>query len=255
MRITAKILSIPPYVSTSWSQVHSLYMQDKNLIIRLADGALISIPNLPPADIEAIFTAHSAFIDNFLSNHELTQENPPVHFLRNTSNSHLTSLPSEFMNEGMGAMHLNLENMETFRSSLLHNLAQAHMPNLPVEILNKIAAITKIIAPGEIQNMPKPEPHCNCPHCQIARAIHNDSENATQEASHSPIENKKDGDEPVTEQDLAFQQWGISQIGDRLYCVANKLDPQEKYRVYLGEPVGCTCGVAGCEHILAVLKS
>ena len=47
----------------------------------------------------------------------------------------------------------------------------------------------------------------------------------------------------------------ITQTGDKLFTVVNKLDPQENYHVYLGHPVGCTCGKQGCEHILVVLKS
>ena len=44
-------------------------------------------------------------------------------------------------------------------------------------------------------------------------------------------------------------------MNDKLFTVINKLDQQEKYNVFLGEPVGCTCGKQGCEHMLAVLKS
>ena len=147
----------------------------------------------------------------------------------------------------------NVENMETFGSSLLHNSAQANMPNLPEEVLNKIAAIAKIIAPGDIQNMPKPEPHCNCPHCQIARAIHSQSPEEIVEATPSILVQKEE--EVISEQELTFQQWEITQTDNKLYSVANRLDLLEKYNVYLGEPVGCTCGISGCEHILAVLKS
>ena len=62
-------------------------------------------------------------------------------------------------------------------------------------------------------------------------------------------------EEEVTDRDLSFQQWAIEQTGDKLFCVTNKLDRLEKYNVFLGDPVGCTCGIQGCEHILAVLKS
>lgn len=242
MKITPKVLSIPPYISTSWAQVHSIYMHQQDLIVCLRDGTTIAIPSLPPSDIEAIFQAHSTFLENSTKNG--LQDSPSIH-----------PTPHPFPGlEGMGPLHFNLENMETFSSALQHNPAQAHMPSLPQELLNKIAAIAKIVAPGEIQNLPKPEPHCNCPHCQIARTIHGQ---ANEPPSHEVPDAiaQKDEDEPINEQDLNFQQWEISQIGDQLYSVVSRLDPQEKYNVYLGNPVGCTCGVSGCEHILAVLKS
>lgn len=248
MKITPKILSIPPYISTSWVQIHALYMRDKNLIICLADGATVTIPELSKQDIEAIFNAHSTFTEN--SKPGASQEQP-IQFLQNTPNSRLAASHPAQNSEGMTAMHLNFDSMESFSSALQHNSEQAHMPRLPSEVLNKIAAIAKIIAPGDIQNMPKPEPHCNCPHCQIARAIHGQTEEKQEPIAHET----KEDEEMISENDLSFQQWEISQTGDKLYSVANRLDLQEKYNVFLGDPVGCTCGTSGCEHILAVLKS
>jgi hypothetical protein len=243
MKITPKILSIPPYLSTSWTQIRALYVQDKALVICLADGATISIPDLDPKEIETIFAAHSAFADHLLSS---TSQEVPFQM-------HMPHAPSAVPHvEGMSSMHFNLEGMENFQSALQHNPQQAHIPNLPEEILKKIAAIAKIVAPAEIENLPKPEPHCNCPHCQIARAVHGTPEN---EKVEHPAETSHKIDEEVHAEDLVFQQWEIAQVGDNLYSVKNKLDPIEQYRVFLGEPVGCTCGVAGCEHILAVLKS
>ena len=67
--------------------------------------------------------------------------------------------------------------------------------------------------------------------------------------------NEREVEEDVRDDELQFEQWSISSAGDKLYNVVNRLDEQEKYRVYLGHPVGCTCGREGCEHILAVLKS
>lgn len=236
MKITPKILSIPPYISTSWAHIRTLYMQENNLVICLADGTSISIPNLNAQEIEMVFAAHSHFL-----NHPLPQE--PTSFLKNPE------APQNI--EGMTTMHLNLDNMESFISVMHHNAEQAHMPSLPKEILKKIAGIAQIIAPGEIRNMPKPEPHCNCPHCQIARAI--------QEVEHEkPVENQmktsENIEEIIHEKDLSFQQWEIAQLDEHRYSVTNRLDPSEQYTVFLGDSVGCTCGISGCEHILAVLR-
>ena len=53
-----------------------------------------------------------------------------------------------------------------------HNPSQADAPDIPPDILQKIGAITKIIAPTEEQVfLPKAEPNCNCFHCQIARSV------------------------------------------------------------------------------------
>jgi hypothetical protein len=238
MKITPKILSIPPYLSARWSQVHSLYMRERDLIICLADGNIVSIPNLTPHEIEAIFAAHSVFSE--------TQQEQPKPFLpmQGVTGQNIENV----------AMHFNLDNIEAFSSAFHHNPEHAHIPNLPPEILTKIAAIAKIVAPGEIQNIPKPEPHCNCPHCQIARAIHEEfaTGNTSSKNPETPFGKEE---EIVNDKDLVFQQWEIIQIGDKLYSVINRLDSAEKYNVFLGEPVGCTCGVAGCEHILAVLRA
>jgi len=240
MKITPKMLHLPPYLSTSWSQVRALYVKEANLIVTLIDGTAITIPDLDHSLIEAIFAAHSAFLE--------TQSLPskdrgvPFQILQGTT------APS--MSEG--ALRFSFDNLDSLNSALHHNQAQAHLPDLPKDIVNKIAAIAKVVAPDEIQNMPKPEPHCNCMHCQIARAIHQF------EPQEEKQEEKREEDvkeEQISDEELIFQPWDIIQTGDKLYSVINRLDPQEKYSVYLGHPIGCTCGKQGCEHILAVLKS
>jgi hypothetical protein len=102
----------------------------------------------------------------------------------------------------------------------------------------------KIIASEDALQMLKSESHCNCIHCQIAKSFNQSSQHPEQHI-----------DEDITEDDLRFQQWDITQTGDKMFTVVNRLDNREKYNVYLGQPVGCTCGKTGCEHILAVLKS
>ena len=44
------------------------------------------------------------------------------------------------------------------------------------------------------------------------------------------------------------------QTDEKMFTVTNRLDKNEKFNVYLGKPIGCTCGKEGCEHILAVLR-
>ncbi len=59
----------------------------------------------------------------------------------------------------------------------------------------------------------------------------------------------------VKEEDLRFQQWTACRLEENMYSVTIKLDSIEHYHVYLGDPMGCTCGKKGCEHIVAVLLS
>ena len=124
-----------------------------------------------------------------------------------------------------------------------HNSAQGDAPDLPAELIQKIAGIAQIMAGGDLKNFPKPEPHCNCMHCQVARAIHNGEK-----------EDEAD-EETVSDEDLQFRTWDISQSGEKLFTVTNPLDSDEHYNVFLGSPVGCTCGESHCEHIRAVLSS
>ncbi len=63
MKINDKILSIPPYISTSWSYVKSLQMKGPFLVITLMGGEAINIPNLKGDIIEQIFIAHANFLE------------------------------------------------------------------------------------------------------------------------------------------------------------------------------------------------
>lgn len=153
--------------------------------------------------------------------------------------------------DGESSLTFGFGTFDSLGSALHHNENQSDIPNLPKEILSKISAIAKIVAPEDGQALPKPEPHCNCTHCQIARAVHE----GFAETSDVSIRGLAQPEEVIKDTDLNFQQWDIQQIEEKLFSVTHKLDANEKYRVYLGHPVGCTCGKEGCEHILAVLKS
>lgn len=235
MKINDKIISLPPYISTSWSHVKALHMKENNLIISLTNEEVITIPNLNLETIELIFVAHTAYLEREAQTHTHPQPNKIMH------QSFIVTDPADMLKMGMNSM-------EGIASIMQHNPSQAHLPDLPREVIQKIGAIVKVMAPEELANFPKPEPHCNCPHCQIGKAIH----------GARPEEKKEEEtivEEEVKDEELKFQQWNIEQTGEKLYTVTNKLDNLEKYSVYLGEPVGCTCGKQGCEHILAVLNS
>lgn len=230
IKITEKILSIPPYISTSWSRIAALHIKGSVLAITLVDGDTVHIPNLNADTLHSIFQHHALYIE---------KEEPA-----SSGNVDLSKMKG-IMDQGEPAIRLAFgSSLEGLGSMMHHNPNQANAPDLPPEILQKIGAIAKIIAPAESQlELPKAEPNCNCFHCQIARVL---KPSSSVEVLHEP---------EVTEDELQFQQWTITQTGDKLFSVVNRLDEHEKYLVYLGEPVGCTCGKTGCEHMLAVLKS
>ncbi len=219
MHITDKILSLPPYLSTSWKDVVSLQIETHPfghaLIIELVTGSKVKVPNLEKHIIEKMFTIHAKVIEE--------KEKP--------SSVMTTIMPFPFVN------------MEGLMTTLQHNPEQKNTPPIPSEVLEKISAMTKGLLPEDTSSLAQPESNCQCPHCQIMRAVLNQPQDA------APVE------EEVSDEDLKFRLWDIKQEGDSLYCVSNPLDHKEHYSVFLGNPLGCTCGQKNCEHIQAVLKS
>jgi hypothetical protein len=207
------------------------------------DHVSVAIESLRPEEIEAIFKARLEYLEEHypaplhpFSPASFTFEQAgPLPAEQGAKNADIPS-PLRF---GIGAFdHLGM--------AMQHNPELADSPPLPEEMLEKISAIARMLSPQEILQMPKAEPHCNCFYCQITRAVQGPF----------PVENNEEEiEESVDDKELSFSEWDIQQTGDRLFSVSNKLDANEQYRVFLGEPVGCTCGKNGCEHILAVLKS
>lgn len=218
MKITETILSIPPYISTSWKNIISLRVEmaasELILVVDLNSGSQVLVPHLDRLTLERIFEAHTKALEKETS----PQKHPPLSFsfpLLDTSN-----LPPV----------------------LQHNIEHADSPDLPQELLEKISTMIKEMGPEIESQLPKPEPHCNCPHCQIMRVFQAGKETRLDE-------------EEVTDADLSFRTWDIAEEGEKLYAVSNPLDNKECYHVFLGEPLGCTCGEQKCEHIQAVLHT
>lgn len=242
MRINQKILSIPPYISTSWKNVLSLHVDDRRegavLIIGLMNGSTIEIPGLDRKILEAAFEAHEKYLEQETIQSP-TQKNPPSGPL----------LPPEVLGESSAILSLPIRfGLDGNMGNLLqHNPEAADSPNLPPEVLEKIMSLSKAIGLDNLDQFPKPEPHCNCMHCQIMKALQGKDQ---EEDSYSPEE-----EEVVSEEDLRFRDWDVQQKGDQLYIVTNPLNREEHYDVFLGSPIGCTCGQENCEHIKAVLNS
>lgn len=247
MKINAKILSIPPYISTAWKHIASLHVEHQDnmliLVATLQSGAVIQIPNLEPLFIEEIFHTHARVI-------EQEEKLPPARPTQlqtqmNSSGGHEQIISFGFPFQGPPPP--SLAGLDNFGSLLQHNPEQSESPDLPESILNKISHLAKTIGVEDTNSIPQPEENCNCTHCQIARALHKGI--APEESSSPEIE------EIVSDEELRFKTWEISQTNDKLYLVSNPIDANEHYSVYLGEPVGCTCGEKHCDHIRAVLSS
>ncbi len=241
MKINSKILSIPPYISTSWKNIASLHVENQHpmfvLVITLLSGVRIEVPNLDPPIIESIFIAHTRYMEQ----DEKPKQQPPKNPL-NFPLGQEQALSLGLSKAGPpGTEHLGLGSM------LQHNPEQADSPDLPPDILAKITHLAKTLGVEDPETVPKPEPHCKCMYCQIARAL--------QTGLNGDDQQKKEEEEIVSDEDLKFKTWDIAQTGDKLYCVTNPLDAKEHYNVYLGDPIGCTCGETQCEHIRAVLTS
>lgn len=226
MKITATILSIPPYLSTTWKNISSLHVREEHsaytLIVLLQNRVQVEVPGLDKGTIDEIFEAHARSAEEEHSVPKLS--NPldgPFSF----------SLPFR----GDGAI-------DTLGPSMQHNPEQAELPPMPPEVLKKITVIARAFGLDDLSALPKAEPHCNCVYCQVARSL---------QGEEAPLEQI----EEVSEEDLKFRNWEIKQTGDQLYAVVNPLDPNEHYNVFLGAPLGCTCGSKHCEHIRAVLNS
>ena len=134
--------------------------------------------------------------------------------------------------------------MESLSSVMQHDPSQKTAPDLPPDLLKKISTLAKIFNEETNSELPLPQENCNCMHCQIAKAM-----------QIGAGKNPENLDDEVSDEDLKFRIWDIQEEGNKLFSVINPLDKNEHYNVFLGSPLGCTCGKKNCEHIKAVLKS
>jgi hypothetical protein len=145
---------------------------------------------------------------------------------------------------------IGIGSIDEMGQAMQHNADHKNAPDLPKELLEKIAHLIQMITPNDPDLIPKAEPHCNCMHCQIARAL-----TLGEEPVEEQIIEEEEDDEVVLDEELQFSQFEIEQMGNYLFHVKDKLAPFASFTVHLKDPVGCTCGKEGCEHVVAVLKS
>ncbi len=258
MKINDKIISIPPHLSTSWDSVQSVRIEDKKdekiLIVSLSDGSHVEIPDLDKDTFDKVFEMHASYLEHKRDANSSaggSSEDLKSGFPSSISKAMDLLKSSEGFLSASGKMMgfpIDIGNGEGFgdlEAILRHNPDQSNLPPLPREIIEQIKSISKVI-PIDDDALPKPVEGCNCTYCQIARSMHHGIE----EKDYNNNE-----EEEVTDEDLRFREWDIKQSGDKLYTVTNSLDAKEEYKVFLGDPIGCTCGQKNCEHIQAVLRS
>jgi len=238
--MNAKFLSIPPYVSTSWRNIRTLRMEEHTLLITLLDNSIVRVPNLEPPFVDQLFAQHATYLEEQASQQPFPAPSKPESVFRPMIPPNAASLLGKEAFFRLGSF-----GPEGFAEALQHDPAHAGAPDLPREILEKVATVSKIMAPGDPNMLPKAEPHCNCVFCQLARAIRDG------------VPLLKAGEEAeilISNEELTFKEWEIKELSLNVYEVANPLNSEEYYKVCL-DPVGCTCGQANCSHILAVLRS
>lgn len=228
MKINHKVLSIPPYISTSWKNIGALHQKGNSLVISMNNGSVIEVPDLPESILSEIYAAHESHMEHDDPKEDVFQE-PNFSF----------GMPVADLG-GFGG----IDGMSSF---MQHSMEKSDSPNLPKEMLEKVRNLTKVMGMDEhIQNMPASEPHCNCPYCQIARAISDE---------HDLTNEEEVAEEEVADHELQFREWDIKETADKQFTVTNPLNQDEVYHVFLGTPIGCTCGQENCEHIKCVLSS
>ena len=217
MKITPEILSIPPFISTKWRNVSSIRMDTTKglLIIALADSSQVEIPNLEQKYIDEIFRTHARVSEKDVN---------PSKGLFDNAFSFSLPIKSE------GGM------IDPLSSQLQHNPEQSELPPLPTNVLEKITGIVKSLGLEDLSILGTPEPNCNCIYCQLTRSL-------------------EQTEDVVDDLDLTFREWDVLEKENNLFRVTNPIDISEHYDVFLGDPLGCTCGKKNCEHIRAVLNT
>ena len=240
--ITKNSLSIPQFISTSWHNISSLQMKNNKFIVVLMDGDKVEIPDLPEEICTQAFAMHLTYLEQESSLDEAGLFESDKEGLQS-----LMFAPGGLSGVPLIPLKMGFSNLDGAGNAMQHDPAQANLPDIPTEILKKIAAIAQIINPESLGQLSDSEPHCNCYHCQLIRVIDNEEEIESSQKTEIAT--------PISDEELKFQNWTILRTGDKLYQVISKLHPEEKFTVHLGSPIGCTCGKENCEHLIAVLKS
>lgn len=237
-KITDTLVSIPPYVSTSWEQIAALERHDSTLYIILLSGAKLTVPNLSEELLSSIFSLHAQKIEKRSHTHPKNEPLP--------QDNTLDSIQKGFKDLVSITMKLGVNALGQLGQVLEHNPSHAHLPPLPPEMIERIKTIKNIISKEDLKSLKPPVEHCHCLYCQIVHLLQTET---------AAVDEVSPQEEIVDDKDLQFSQWEVIPLSNQQYVVRNKLDTHEEYKVFLGDPMGCTCGKPHCEHIVAVLRS
>ncbi len=233
-------LSLPPYLSTPWHQVQMLRKEENHLAIELVNGKVVKIPDLDGSTLKELFEMHEKILKNPPSAW-------PISKPRTEADSNLIQPFSSLDSLSSTLLH----SFDKFFSFFQHDIKLANSPDLPADLVQQLQQIAQGLTSEEKEKLPQKEPHCNCPGCQIMQLFH--QENGSNFTSEKKEDQKEE--EIVADTDLTFSEWKIDLITKNLYKVSNPNNPNESYQVFLGSPIGCTCGKTRCAHIEAVLKT
>ncbi|HRD55903.1 MAG TPA: hypothetical protein PLC42_05855 [Parachlamydiaceae bacterium] len=245
MKINEKVLSIPPYLSTTWQYVASIKMKGALLSVTLIDGDSINIPNLSEENTQLIFKMHATHIEA-ASMQELSLKKNSE-----TEKKQLSILSNALLeSQNPFSLKFGFEAFDGMNAIAEHNPLEMDAPDLPAPLLDNLSQVAKIITKEDAAFFPEDVANCNCFHCQITRTINQNLKKKIAEELKMIEE-----DEIVLDKELEFNQWNVIAEGKEFFTVINKLDDQEQYKVFLGSPVGCNCGKDHCEHIIAALRT
>lgn len=238
VKINDQFICISPYISARWNQI--AFIESCNggteggitLKLHLIDGETVSIPNLGQAIVDEVFQEHLLYLESTAP--QKNKEEEKISSLLGAVQQMAKGCEVQVFSQ-KGLVSMLLGGAGSINMLLQHSPEHKDHPDLPTDLLERIAQMMRSLSIGPTSILAKPEPHCNCLHCQIGRAT---------------VEEEDAG---VSDEDLTFRSWDISQSGEKMYTVTDPLNPEEQFNVYLGTPIGCTCGQPYCEHVKAVL--
>lgn len=136
MIINKQILSIPPFISTSWQDVELLLSDGHSTLnIYLKNGTLVKISNLLKEDLDLIFKVHQDIL--------LSPSQPEIPSLIDPL-------------------------LLSFSGSLLeHDPDLKDASPLPLEVKTKLKSLLDEIPKLDKIKLPDIHPDCHCPFCQI----------------------------------------------------------------------------------------